>query len=213
VVFWLSKSISDKKKLEQLASEASKSSKWGIFLLIFFAILREGFETVMFLIGGFMQTGTFSYTGFILGAVLACLIGYLIFRQGKHIDLKPFFAATTFCLVLFAAGMNAYGTHEVESFLTKQEYITKDIPRPWSILEPKAELAENATEFLYSYDQSKQKYIHILHDKGTIGVFLKGFFGYNSNPNWIELFVWIGTLIFGLNMWKRFYFKKGKILT
>ena len=212
VVFWLSKSISDKKKLEKLASDASKSSKWGIFLLIFFAILREGFETVMFLIGGFMQTGTFSYIGFILGAVLACLIGYLIFRQGKHINLKPFFAATTFCLVLFAAGMNAYGTHEIESFLTKQEYIDKDIQRPWNILEPKAELTENNTSFLYNYDEGKKKYIHILHDKGTIGVFLKGFFGYNSNPNWIELFVWIGTLFFGLNMWSKFYRKQGKAL-
>ena len=33
VVFWLSKSISDKKKLEELASKASKSSKWGVFFL------------------------------------------------------------------------------------------------------------------------------------------------------------------------------------
>ncbi len=207
VVFWLSKSISDRKKLEELASKASHSSKWGIFLLIFFAILREGFETVMFLIGGVIQTGSFSYTGFILGGSLACLIGYLIFKQGKKIDLKPFFAGTTFCLVLFAAGMNAYGTHEVESFLTKQKYISKDISRPWNILEPKSELNENNLKALYKYDEKKKKYFHILHDKGSVGVFLKGFFGYNSNPNWIELFVWIGTLIFGLNIWRKFYIK------
>jgi len=207
VVFWLSKSISDKKKLEQLAYEAGKSSKWGIFLLIFFAILREGFETVMFLIGGIMQTGTFSFSGFSLGVILACLIGYLIFRQGKRIKLKPFFAATTFCLVLFAAGMNAYGTHEMESFLTKQEYIDQDIQRPWSILEPKKALTVHEKTFLYNYDETKHKYVHILHDKGTIGVFLKGFFGYNSNPNWVELFIWLSTLMFGLKIWIRFYFQ------
>ena len=44
VVFWLSKSISDKKKLEELASKASKSSKWGIFLLIFLSCNSLLFE-------------------------------------------------------------------------------------------------------------------------------------------------------------------------
>ena len=205
VVFWLSKSISNRQALEALASTASKSSKWGIFFLIFFAILREGFETVMFLTSTSMQTSNFSYSGFSLGIILACLIGYLIFSQGKKINLKPFFATTTFCLVLFAAGMNAYGTHEMESFLTKQEYIKKDIKRPWSILEPKSTLSEKNNPALYKYNEKKKKYIHILHDKGDIGVFLKGFFGYNSNPNWIELFIWIGTLVFGFKIWRKYY--------
>jgi high-affinity iron transporter len=207
VVFWLSKSISNRQALEALASTASKSSKWGIFFLIFFAILREGFETVMFLTSTSMQTSTFSYSGFSLGIILACLIGYLIFSQGKKINLKPFFATTTFCLVLFAAGMNAYGTHEMESFLTKQEYIKKDIKRPWSILEPKSTLSETNNPALYKYNEKKEKYIHILHDKGDVGVFLKGFFGYNSNPNWIELFIWIGTLFFGFKIWRKYYIK------
>lgn len=207
VVFWLSKSISNRQALEALASTASKSSKWGIFFLIFFAILREGFETVMFLTSTSMQTSAFSYSGFSLGIILACLIGYLIFSQGKKINLKPFFATTTFCLVLFAAGMNAYGTHEMESFLTKQEYIKKDIKRPWSILEPKSTLSETNNPALYKYNEKKEKYIHILHDKGDVGVFLKGFFGYNSNPNWIELFIWIGTLFFGFKIWRKYYIK------
>lgn len=207
VVFWLSKSISDKKKLEQLASDASQSSKWGIFLLVFFAILREGFETVMFLIGGVIQTGQFSYIGFSLGIILACLIGYLIFSRGQHINLKPFFAITTFFLVLFAAGMNAYGTHELESFLTKQEYIDKDIKRPWDILKPKVDLNTEDAHYLYTYNADKKKHIHVLHDKGTIGAFLKGFFGYNSNPNWIELIVWMTTLFFGLKIWTNFYIR------
>jgi len=207
VVFWLSKSISDKKKLEQLASDATQSSKWGIFLLVFFAILREGFETVMFLIGGVIQTGQFSYIGFSLGIILACLIGYLIFSRGQHINLKPFFAITTFCLVLFAAGMNAYGTHELESFLTKQEYIDKDIKRPWDILQPKVDLNKEDADYLYTYNADKKTHIHVLHDKGTIGAFLKGFFGYNSNPNWIELIVWMTTLFFGLKIWAKFYIR------
>ena len=119
VVFWLSKSMASKDAVERLASDAAKStSKWSIFILVFFAILREGFETVMFLFGSSLQTG-FSYIGFFSGIILASLIGYLIVVQGRRINLRPFFSVTSFFLVLFAAGMVAYGTHEMESFVVK----------------------------------------------------------------------------------------------
>jgi len=212
VVFWLSKSMASKDAIEKLTASATESnSKWSIFFLVFFAILREGFETVMFLFGSSLQAG-FSYIGFFSGIGLASLIGYLIVVQGKRINLKPFFSATSLFLVLFAAGMVAYGTHEMEEFVVKGNHLEvfgleskTEISRPWNILVPQAELSENTSELFYNFNEKKGKYIHILHDKGTVGSFLKGFFGYNSNPNWIELFVWLLTLGFGLNIWRRFY--------
>ena len=212
VVFWLSKSMASKDAIEKLTASATESSsKWSIFFLVFFAILREGFETVMFLFGSSLQAG-FSYVGFFSGIGLASLIGYLIVVQGRRINLKPFFSITSLFLVLFAAGMVAYGTHEMEEFVVKGNHLEvfgleskTEITRPWNILVPQAELAEGSTELFYNFNEQKGKYIHILHDKGTVGSFLKGFFGYNSNPNWIELFVWMLTLGFGLNIWRRFY--------
>tara|TARA_B110000879_G_scaffold202307_1_gene278515 strand:- start:200 stop:994 length:795 start_codon:yes stop_codon:yes gene_type:complete len=212
VVFWLSKSMASKDAIEKLTASATESSsKWSIFFLVFFAILREGFETVMFLFGSSLQAG-FSYVGFFSGIGLASLIGYLIVVQGRCINLKPFFSITSLFLVLFAAGMVAYGTHEMEEFVVKGNHLEvfgleskTEITRPWNILVPQAELAEGATELFYSFNESKGKYTHILHDKGSVGSFLKGFFGYNSNPNWIELIIWILTLGFGLNIWRRFY--------
>tara|TARA_Y100000385_G_C13059546_1_gene623667 strand:+ start:890 stop:1795 length:906 start_codon:yes stop_codon:yes gene_type:complete len=212
VVFWLSKSMASKDAVEKLASDAAKSSsKWSVFILVFFAILREGFETVMFLFGSSLQTG-FSYFGFFSGIILACLIGYLIVIQGRRINLKPFFSVTSLFLVLFAAGMVAYGGHEMEEFVVKGGHLEffgmeskAEITRPWNILVPQAELEAGASELFYNFNEKKGKYIHVLHDKGSIGVFLKGFFGYNSNPNWIELFAWLVTLGFGLRIWRRFY--------
>ena len=212
VVFWLSKSMASKDAVERLASEAAESSsKWSIFILVFFAILREGFETVMFLFGSSLQSG-FSYLGFFSGIILACLIGYFIVVQGRRINLRPFFSVTSLFLVLFAAGMVAYGTHEMEEFVVKGGHLEffgmeskNEITRPWNVLVPIAELEAGASELFYNFNQSKGKYVHILHDKGSIGSFLKGFFGYNSNPNWIELFVWLFTLGFGLSIWRRFY--------
>ena len=212
VVFWLSKSMASKDAIERLALEAAESrSKWSIFILVFFAILREGFETVMFLFGSSLQSG-FSYLGFFSGIILACLIGYFIVVQGRRINLRPFFSVTSLFLVLFAAGMVAYGTHEMEEFVVKGGHLEffgmeskNEITRPWNVLVPQAELESGASELFYNFNENKGKYFHILHDKGSIGSFLKGFFGYNSNPNWIELFVWLFTLGFGLSIWRRFY--------
>ena len=189
VIFWLSKHVSDRKILEDQATQALALSSWGIFLVVFFAILREGFETAVFLISSFSITGSFSYVGFVIGALMAIAIGYLIVQQGRKVNLKYIFKYTTLLLVFLSAGMVAYGTHELEEYLVKSDQIKKEeIYRPWDILQP-----INDGDY------------HPMHDKGIIGVFLKGFFGYNSNPNVIELVLWIAALMFGMNMWKRFY--------
>ena len=195
VIFWLSKNVSNKKVLESQAINAMEISSWGIFFFVFFAILREGFETAIFLISSFSITGTFSYFGFIVGAVLAIIIGFLIVRQGRKIDLRSVFKYTTLLLVFLSAGMIAYGTHEAEEYLVKSEQIEKsEIYRVWDILQPTKSTESGATIF------------HPLHDKGSIGLFLKGFFGYNSNPNIPEVILWFLAMLFGLNMWRRFYY-------
>ena len=100
--------------------------------------------------------------------------------------------------------MIAYGTHEGEEYLEKSGYINEEnIARPWDILKPTPELPEGG--FLYKYDSSKDVYYHPMYDKGYIGEFLIGFFGYNSNPNYVELIAWILSLAFGIRMWRRFY--------
>ena len=210
VIFWLSKNVSDKKELESSTLNAIKISSWGVFFVVFFAILREGFETAIFLISSLSITGTFSYLGFFLGAILAILIGYLIVIQGRKVDIRNIFKYSTLLLVFLASGMIAYGTHEVEEYIVKSEVIedfnSDDIYRPWDILQPKDSLSESDVAFMYTYDESKEKYVHLFHDKGSVGVFLKGFFGYNSNPNLPELVLWLMSLFFGLRMWRGFYY-------
>ena len=214
VIFWLSKQVGNTNELADEANKAVKSSGWGIFLITFFAILREGFETAIFLMGSFAIMESFSYIGFSLGIFLAVVIGYAVVIQGRKINLRTFFRGTSLLLVIFAAGMMTYGTHEVEEFLVKGDHLhviglesKQDIARPYSILEPVKELQPSDNPAFYSYNlNGKEKYTHLLHDKGHVGVFLKGFFGYNSNPNWIELFVWILSLGFGLRLWRKFYF-------
>jgi high-affinity iron transporter len=211
VIFWLSKHVSERAAMEEKTKKAVETAGWGIFLVVFFAILREGFETALFLMGSFNMSGSFSYLGFFAGMTIAVIIGYAIVIQGRRINLRVFFRTTTFMLVIFASGMVAYGTHEVEEFVVKGDHLEvfglhdkSDIPRVWDILKPKNEVEK---AFYYSHNiNGKNKYTHLLHDKGRIGVFLKGFFGYNSNPNYPEVILWLLSLFFGIRMWRKFYF-------
>ena len=116
VIFWLSKKVSDREILEGQTSSALKTAGLGVFFLVFFAILREGFETAIFLMGSFSILGSFSYTGFFAGMLLAIFLGYLVVVQGRKVDLTSFFRVTTLLLVFFASGMVAYGTHETEEY-------------------------------------------------------------------------------------------------
>ena len=226
VIFWLSKKVSDREVLEGQTSSAIKTAGLGVFFLVFFAILREGFETAIFLMGSFSILGTFSYIGFFSGMILAILLGYLVVVQGRKVDLTYIIRVTTLLLGFFASGMGAYGTHEAEEFLVKGDHLdwvgledkeledgstikAKDqIKRVWNVHIPKKALEKNDNVIFYSFNlHGKEKYSHWLHDKGRVGVFLKGFFGYNSNPNWVELTLWFFSLIFGLSLWRKFYFK------
>lgn len=201
MIVWMRKNVNIKADIERDAqSSIEKASYVSIFLLVFFSIAREGFETVLFLIGA-DSMNSFSYIGFFAGIILAIFIGVMIFVQGKRVKLKPFFNFTSVLLIFFAAGMVAYGTHEMEEYLVKTEVLEEaSIGRVWDIYHPTAEVPEQTA--WYTFNEGKGKYYHLFHDKGGIGVFMKGFFGYNSDPNYIELLLWILTFGGTFMLWR-----------
>ena len=78
--------------------------------MAFFAVLREGFETAVFLLAAFQQsrpTRSPSGGGAVLGIVVAVALGYAIYRGGVRINLSRFFRITGVVLVLVAAGLVA----------------------------------------------------------------------------------------------------------
>ena len=207
VIFWLSKHVSSKENIE---SDTLKSAakRMGVFWMVYFTVLREGFETVMFLFSGSKMDESNFYLNFFAGILLAFVIGCLIFIQGKRLNLRKFFKVTSFLLVIFASGMVAYGIHEIEEFFVKGDHLSSigiqdknEIVRVWDILQPSKELPEGANPSFYN--DVKGKYVHVMHDKGSIGGVLKGFTGYNSNPNWIEFIMWILSFGFGFYLWRK----------
>jgi len=81
-----------------------KSAGWAVFTLILIAVLREGFEVVIF-ISAKLQGGLVPIVGAIAGLVGAVAIGVALFQFGIRINLKVFFQAMGVFLLLIVAGL------------------------------------------------------------------------------------------------------------
>jgi high-affinity iron transporter len=77
---------------------------WGVFGLIFIAVLREGFETVLFVSAQFQQ-GLSPALGALGGLTGAAIIGALLFKWGVKIDIRLFFKFMGIVLLLIVAGL------------------------------------------------------------------------------------------------------------
>jgi high-affinity iron transporter len=77
---------------------------WGVFTLVFVAVLREGFETVLFIVAKFQQ-GLIPSLGSVAGLTVATSIGVLMFRWGVKIDIRRFFQVMGIFLLLIISGL------------------------------------------------------------------------------------------------------------
>jgi len=85
-------------------SKAEQAAGWGIFSLIFIAVLREGCETAIFILAN-LQQGAAATVGAIAGLVGATAIGLALFKFGLRINLKRFFQVMGLLLLLIVAGL------------------------------------------------------------------------------------------------------------
>lgn len=77
---------------------------WGVFSLVCVAVLREGFETVLFIAGNWQQ-GLAPVLGGFAGLVGAVGIGVLLFQWGVKINLRLFFQGMGVLLLLIVSGL------------------------------------------------------------------------------------------------------------
>lgn len=176
MVFWMKRAArSIKAELHDSIEAAFSSSDrkgWALVGLAFFAVGREGLESVFFLLATFQQSvGIGVPVGALLGLATAVGIGAAITYGGMRLDLRRFFRWTGVFIIFVAAGLLAGGLRSLhEAGL-------------WNSLQERA------------FDLSA-----VLPADGVLGTLLSGLLGYQEAPTVGEVLIYLLFLVPALTL-------------
>ena len=173
MIFWMRRQGARiKSELQQKVDTALTAGGLALAAIAFFAVLREGVETALFLFAAAEGTAVegggvaAQLLGAMLGLGLAVVLGVLLYRGGIRMNLRTFFKVTGVILVVVAAGLFAYSVHELQE-------------AGWlPFLESPA------------FDLSAT-----LPDDEGVGAVLRGLVGYNADPGVLEVVAWAAYLV------------------
>jgi high-affinity iron transporter len=115
MIVWMRRNARGIKKVLEgnAASALASGSAMALVAMAFLAVLREGFETSVFLLAAFQDSTnpTAAGAGAVTGLVAAIAIGLGIYRGGVRINLTRFFRVTGLILVFVAAGLLSTSIH------------------------------------------------------------------------------------------------------
>ena len=175
MIFWMrraAKAISG--QLRGQLDEALKVGPVAVAAVAFLAVAREGLETALIFFSNVQTAGsgsTVPLLGLLIGLAGAVVLGYLIYRGAIRINLTKFFTVTGVLLVVVAAGILAYGVHDLQEA---------------GLLPGLNTLAFDVSE-------------HITTDS-WYGALLKGIFNFSPQTTVLEAVVWAGYIVIVLSL-------------
>ena len=181
MLFWMRRQASSVKGELQAAVDraVADGASWGLAILAFSAVIREGLETSLFLVGQATSNrleAVWILLGALVGLVVAVGLGYGFYRGSRRLNLGSFFRWTGIALVFIAAGLLSKAIHEFIEIGALGS-------GPWT-----------ATAFDVSGLLS--------HDTG-IGAFLRALFGYSATPEILTLAVHLTYIVAVLALYLR----------
>jgi len=117
MIFWMATNARHLKgELHSKVDKAAEAGVWAITLVAFLAVAREGIETALFIWAAARSAGQGSapLAGALLGIATAVALGWLIYRGALKLNLATFFKWTGAALIIVAAGVLAYGIHDLQ---------------------------------------------------------------------------------------------------
>jgi high-affinity iron transporter len=117
MIFWMRRNA--RALSAELSGKLDKAIEIGPVAVVVVAALavgREGLETAVFFFAAAQAAGetTEPLIGFLIGIAIAVLLAYLIYRGAVKINLGKFFTITGLLLIFVAAGILAYGVHDLQ---------------------------------------------------------------------------------------------------
>jgi len=177
MIFWMRKqAMGIKRELEtRLQGAIAAGSAVGLASVVFFAVLREGWETALFLFAiSESSTPLSTSVGAVIGLVISISLGVALYMGSRKLNLRQFFTATGILLIVFAAGLLAHGIHEFQE----------------------AGLLPLTVEHVWDTNG-------FVSEDSNAGLFLKALFGYNGNPSLLEVVAWLSFLVVALAFFLR----------
>ncbi len=117
MVFWMRRAAHTLKgDLHGKMQTAVDLGATAVGLAALVAVGREGLETALFMYPTFQAQGAGAgpALGAVLGILTAVLIGVLLYEGAVHMNLAHFFRFTGAALIVIAAGVLAYGVHDLQ---------------------------------------------------------------------------------------------------
>ncbi len=164
MIFWMRKqAVNIKRELEaRIEGAIVAGSAVGLASVVFFAVLREGWETALFLFAiSESSSPVATAVGAAAGLAVSIAIGVALYMGSRRLNLRQFFTATGVLLIVFAAGLLAHAVHEFQE----------------------ARLLPALVEHVWDTNA-------VVAEGSTTGEFLTALFGYNGNPSLLEVVVW-----------------------
>jgi high-affinity iron transporter len=168
MTFWMRRHARSLSKELRARTDAALDgrARWGLALLAFQAVGREGLETVVFTLAIIFSTSASgALSGAVLGLAGSLVIAFVIYRLGHKLNLARFFTVIGVLLMVFAAGLLA-------------------------------DSAENLQQLGWLPVLSDPMWHsgRILSESSSLGDVLHSFFGYSDAPTPLQLLVYVGYL-------------------
>lgn len=169
MLLWMTKQAkSIKGEVEGAISSAllNENAPKAVFLLIFIAVVREGFETVLFILAKFQQDWTLPAAGAVAGLTLATIMGIALFSLGVRINIRLFFQVMGVFLLLIVGGLVMGALKHFDAALALLSQLSAN-SWCWS--------SESCILGIRVWDGSS-----LLPDREFPGIVLKALFGYRQ---------------------------------
>jgi len=168
MTFWMRKHARSLSKELRARTDAALDgrARWGLGLLAFQAVGREGVETVVFTLAIIFSTSTAgALSGAAIGLAGALGISFVIYRLGHKLNLAKFFSVIGVLLMVFAAGLLADSVENLQQL-------------GW--------LPVLSSPMWHSGS--------LLSEGSAFGDVLHSFFGYSDAPTPLQLLIYAGYL-------------------
>ncbi|GGH63795.1 iron uptake transporter permease EfeU [Rothia aerolata] len=164
MIFWMAANSRSLSKDLSSRLDTVQESTWGVVLLAALSVGREGLETALFIWAASQAAGSGSHAllGALTGILIAIVLAWLLMRGALKLNLSKFFTWTGAFLIFVAAGVLAYGVHDLQEA---------------AILPGLNSLAFDVSE--------------TIPPSSFIGTLLKGVFNFSPATTWLEALVWL----------------------